>query len=265
MNTALNLSVYCVNGKDATAFLQGQLTQDMETTDQKWKYTAHCNPKGRVINIYQTFKLEETHYLISPTELAEKAIEQIQKYIMRSEVVITKSSLGVYFTNNKKILKQSFYRDNHEDIVLSLGNAGFLKLSNTAQESNSQIDWDIERIQQGVPRIHPETVAIFTPEAINLDISDAVSFSKGCYTGQEIIARMHYLGKARQRLFLLSTDSKKTIKPNSVVTDIHDQKVGFIVDIDNNGNALASLKTAMTDEILFSESINFSISNLNQK
>ena len=244
LDSSLNLSVYCVSGEDATSFLQGQLTQDMATTDKEWKYAAHCNPKGRVISIYQTFKLEDIHYLITPAELAEEAIAQMQKYVMRSKVFIEKSSLAVYFVNNAKttMATQSFCQDDNNDIILSLSDLGLLKLSNTTQESNNQADWDSTRIQLGVPRIHPATLGEFTPEAINLDILGAVSFTKGCYTGQEIVARMHYLGKAKQRLHRFSLESKDMISPNSIIENVHGEKIGFIIDIDQNGTALGSLK-----------------------
>jgi len=242
MNQALNLSIYRVSGEDATTFLQGQLTQDMTTTGQEWKYAAHCNPKGRVISLYQTFNIEGVHHLITPTKLAEEAIVQIKKYVMRSKVVIEESPLNAYFIDNHASSNQSFYQDDNNDIILSFLNSGSIKLSETIQDSNSQDDWDSARIQSGVPRIYPETLGVFTPEAINLDLSDAVSFTKGCYTGQEIVARMHYLGKAKQRLYHLSVESKGAIKPNSTITNASNEKIGVIVDIDSKGNALGSLK-----------------------
>lgn len=241
MNKALKLSVYCVSGEDATSFLQGQLTQDMTTTSQEWKYAAHCNPKGRVMSLYHTFKLADIHYLVTPTELAEEAIKQIQKYVMRSKVTIEKSTLNVYFFDTPAKQDQSFHQASNGDIIFQLPRLGSLTLSETPQESSHPNKWDSARIQSGIPRMHPETIGMFTPEAINLDLN-AVSFTKGCYTGQEIVARMHYLGKAKQRLYRLTIDSKTPIKPNSAITSDNKDAVGFIVDIDNDCNALASLK-----------------------
>ena len=102
---------------------------------------------------------------------------------------------------------------------------------------------------------------MFTPEAINLDLSNAVSFTKGCYTGQEIVARMHYLGKAKQRLYHLSTDLKISITPNSTVKNSKQEDIGFIVDTDNKGNVLASLKVAKLEQPLLVESAPFTIVN----
>lgn len=273
MNQALNLSIYIVSGKDATALLQGQLTQDMATTDKKWKYAAHCNPKGRVISLYQTFNLHDCHYLITPTELAEAAIAQLQKYVMRSQVVIKKSSLKVYFYNQSDSInsfeinniesKKNLHHEDNGDIILSHQPYGFFRLcKKPLPQPSDQIAWDSARIQSGIPRIYAATIGQFTPEAINLDASDAVSFTKGCYTGQEIIARMHYLGKAKQRLYYLFTNSKEVLAPNSTINNLQGEKIGFIVDTDNKGNVLGSLKVDKADNPLFVGKTEFSINRI---
>lgn len=254
MTSALQLSIYTVSGNDATTLLQGQLTQDMNTTEKQWRYAAHCNPKGRVISLYITFAVAGQHYLITPTHLAETAIKEISKYIMRSDVSITASSQCVYFdpTNDWRH-EGNFNLTTSGQFELNIADHGKLIIydeTNTPDAealsnnlNNAQLNWDRARIAAGVPQLHPETVGLFTPESLNLDLNQAVSFSKGCYTGQEIVARMHYLGKAKQRLYRLSTESTAIITPNSIITNNDNEKVGFIVDIDASGTVLASLKT----------------------
>ena len=84
----------------------------------------------------------------------------------------------------------------------------------------------------------------FTPEAINLDLLGAINFNKGCYTGQEIVARMHYLGNAKKRLYPVTLEGKlELVKIGSAICNADGKTIGHLVDIASTGSALVSLKT----------------------
>jgi len=89
--------------------------------------------------------------------------------------------------------------------------------------------WQLADICSGIPRIDPETVGQFLPHRINLQYLNAINLRKGCYVGQEIIARMHYLGKIKQHMYLYSTQSTEIITPGSTIYQDKDA-VGYVVD-----------------------------------
>ena len=273
MTSALKLSVYKVSGTDATTLLQGQLTQDMTTTEKQWRYAAHCNPKGRVISLYISFALKGQHYLITPTHLAEAAIKEISKYIMRSDVSITACKQQVYFeSTNNWHSEDNVTTSSPEQLELHIPNHGKLiirdeknapDIDRLNSSPNAQANWDSVRIAAGVPQLHLETIGLFTPESLNLDLNQVVSFTKGCYTGQEIVARMHYLGKAKQRLFTAELSENLSegiaLTPNMAVTDTENKTVGYVVDCitsmarntEQKPLFLATLKVEKTNQALF--------------
>jgi folate-binding protein YgfZ len=113
-------------------------------------------------------------------------------------------------------------------------------------------DWQLIDIQQGIATITPSTTAMFTPHQLNYQLIGAISFNKGCYRGQEIIARTHYLGKLKQRLHLATIRSEQPITPGMELTGGHNQIVGHIVNsikADNNQyQVLATVYTAAKEQ-----------------
>ena len=153
----------CVSGEQAKKFLQGQLTCHMdEVTPSHSLLGAHCNPQGRVISLFRIFLRENNYYLQMPRELIPIAKQALQKY-----AVFFKTSLV-----DSEIFSET-------------------------QSAN----WHMENIRKKIPSIFPETSEKFLPHDLNLPELGAVSFNKGCYTGQEIIARMQYRGKLKNHLY----------------------------------------------------------------
>jgi folate-binding protein YgfZ len=112
-------------------------------------------------------------------------------------------------------------------------------------------EWIMHNIEDGLPEITDKTTELFVPQMVNLDLLDGINFKKGCYTGQEIVARMHYLGKLKQRMFVCSLSNLNT-GPDScceagakVMSD--DKNVGHIVSSEGN-LALAVLRTEFVNQ-----------------
>ena len=245
-NYSLPLSIIKISGKDATTFLQGQLTQDMASLDKQWKYSAQCNPKGRVIAFFITFKHQDSFYLITDHNSCEQAIMQLQKYVMRSNVILSRLEELVYFIENESNDTEFKVQINENNISLST-QIGDLIIGSEAlvnEHSFSSINaWQQANIKNSVPFLRSKALEKFTPEAINLDLLGAVSFSKGCYTGQEIVARMHYLGKAKRRLFFTNIIGNiDDISVGDNITDQEGKTIGHLVDFEKEGNALISIK-----------------------
>ena len=163
-----------VSGVDAKRFLQGQLTCNLDdlSTSQS-QLGAHCNPAGRVISLFRLFLYQDAYYLQMPKLMVPIAITALKKY-----VVFFKASLA----------------DASE------------RINDLAEYCRPEPmeTWHYLDVMAGIPAIYPETSEKFLPHDLNLPQLNAVSFNKGCYTGQEIIARMHYRGKLKKQLCRLS-------------------------------------------------------------
>jgi tRNA-modifying protein YgfZ len=178
----IELSALAVIGADATTFLQGQTTCDVNND----KLGAFCNPKGRVISTFLLFKNENGFVLILPTSLLTIIQERLQRYKLRAKVEIFETDLPEF-------------------------------------ESPENMPW-----------LCPETSEQFIPQWLNLDIFGGISFTKGCYTGQEIVARTHYLGEVKRRLFLARCETADLdIEPNGSIIDENDVSVGNVLAVQN--------------------------------
>lgn len=202
MNDLSPLGLISITGPDAAKFLQGQLTCDVrEVTEQQSCLGAHCDPKGRVQFTFRLFKHLDVYYLRLPREMISHALSLLQKYIIFSKAKLADVS------------------DEWSSLKLT-----------TDSFSTSQL----QDIEAGIPTITTKTIGLFTPHDINYPLLNGVSFNKGCYTGQEIVARMHFLGKPKQRLYRVSFSAKQT--PEIGAKLLADQKeVGTLVNFAEDG------------------------------
>lgn len=169
-----DLGALQISGIDAKKFLQGQLTCNLEeVTESQSKLGAHCNPQGRIISLFHIYLHQESYYLLMPKSLIPIAQAALKKY-------------AVFFKTELKDVS---------DTINSID----LPIEKT---------WKTQAIANGIPFIYPETSEKFLPHEINLPNLGGVSFNKGCYTGQEIIARMQYRGKLKTHLYRAKTSSE---------------------------------------------------------
>jgi tRNA-modifying protein YgfZ len=225
-----HLGLLEISGVDAVTFLQGQVTNDVKLlVGNNAHYTAYCNPKGRMLALFLAFAHHDHLHLQLNRELLEPIMKRLKMYVMRSKVEIkdvsndiirfglngpeAASMLVPFFTKiptqdyelvsleNGALLKlPSFNHDARFEIFTDAGNAPFIW---EALKANCQLVekpyWDGLEIQAGIPDIELATQEQFVPQMLNLDILNAINFKKGCYTGQEIVARTHYLGSVKRR------------------------------------------------------------------
>jgi len=226
-----------VTGKDATKFLHAQFTNDLDNLAiNSWQYSGYCTPKGRTLAFMTIARLDEnTFLLILPTELSENVLPRLRMFVMRDDVKITPqdentSILGILnaadnlpgleITQEKENGKLS--RDGTSCLLTLDHESGrFLYIGDTEKldtdASTDRNDWTLADIQSGIPSVVLATQEAYVPQMINLDLIGAVNFKKGCYPGQEIVARVHYLGKIKQRMYVVETDSKEQAQPNDKV------------------------------------------------
>jgi folate-binding protein YgfZ len=205
-----------ISGPEAKKFLQGQLTCDMEQlVPEQYQLAAHCNPQGRIISLFHLFQREDAYYFVLPASMVEKTILALKKYI-------------VFF-------KAAICAD-----VINIQHADFFGKENL--------------IQRGIPSVYPETSGLFLPHELNLPDLGAVSFNKGCYTGQEIIARMHYRGKLKSHLYQATFSNTLTPTPGSPIVCENNQTektVGTVVDAASQHILFVTDETNAKDAHLF--------------
>jgi folate-binding protein YgfZ len=232
------LDVLVTKGKDAEVFLQGQITNDIKIIkdEEKAIYSGYCSPKGRLIAFFLIIKAKDNYYLICPSSIAKEISKKLSMYIMRSEVTFSSEeeiSFFSFYGNGKednlfkgllsqlpKKVMQTFKhistsdKNNYFSITklpgeekrfFMLGEGELIKsIYNKLKQSIGVADynrWNSSDIEAKIPNIFKESQGQFIPQSLNLDILNAVNFKKGCYTGQEIVARTHYLGDSKRRMF----------------------------------------------------------------
>jgi folate-binding protein YgfZ len=253
-------ALIAVRGADAEKFLQGQLTNDiLAVTDSKSQLSAHCSQKGRVLACFRVFRRAETLYLALPEVLLASTVERLRKYVLMSKLTleIETGLVQMGYASAKGILHLRDIIDplpgednavTHSQGIIVIRVPGphphfeLIGEEATLKTLWSRLDvhaapvgagpWELLEILAGIPILYSETVDAFIPQMINLDILGVISFKKGCYTGQEIVARTHYLGKLKRRMYRLHCPADK---PPSPATPIYnsaqrtDESVGTVV------------------------------------
>jgi len=270
-----DLDVIVINGKDSETFLQGQITNDIRIIkdEEKAIYAGYCSPKGRLIALFLIIKVWDNYFLFCPSSIGNEISKRLSMYIMRSSVYINYLSEDIsYFSfygggkeeqifkdlggalpkNVMQNIKQSYKDDESNTFSVTklpgengryfvLGNNKTMKLiyldiypNLGGLDSNS---WHESDIETKIPNIFKETQDKFIPQSLNLDVINAINFKKGCYTGQEIVARTHYLGKPKRRMYLGSINVDKPPKLGDAITS-DEIKVGQIINFCKKENNL---------------------------
>jgi tRNA-modifying protein YgfZ len=206
-------AVVAVRGRDARTFLQGQLTNDLLGLERHpGMLAAYCNRQGRVLAILRLAADTDGVLIVLHRRLAATLIQQLSQYVLRADVRF--QDLGDRVTAAGLIEAGSDPRGpppagaasglarmvaNSRRILL-VGARATLDASLAALPPCSAADWDQACIADGEPLVQPETAALWLPQMLNLDLLGAVSFGKGCYVGQEIIARAQHLGRIKRRM-----------------------------------------------------------------
>jgi folate-binding protein YgfZ len=228
------LALLAVTGADAVTFLQGQLTNDVEALPVGASHlSAWCSPKGRVLaNFLVRRAAADAFDLLLPASLAEPTRKLLGMFVLRSQVTIADVSdttvrLGVGGPRAADGLAAAFGAAPALHRSTTIGGGALIALTGgrfiafvepehagSVWERLSGLEvhaagfpcWQWLTVRAGVPVITPPTQGQFIPQMLNLDALDGISFRKGCYTGQEIVARTQYLGRLKERLVLAHVD-----------------------------------------------------------
>lgn len=192
----MSLATLLVSGSDARAFLQGQLSADIDALKPSCALPASCNSaQGRVQAVLWLVERSDGIALILPPSMTERIATRLRKYVLRSKVKIDPLPAAV------ELPEPHAYREQN---------------------------WRLAGIRAGLPQVYPETYETFVAQMLNLDLLGGVSFEKGCYTGQEIIARTHFRGAIKRRMFRCACASPPPAPGVRVLAG--DQHAGDVVD-----------------------------------
>lgn len=255
-----HLGLLTLIGEDAVTFLQGQVTNDVNALDgSNTHYSGYCSPKGRLLALFLAFAHQGTIYLQFSQPILAATMKRLKMYVMRSKVDITDVSddmvrLGVNGPDASKLVTEALGKVPKQDYALvQAENSLIIQLPSIAGHkryevlvdaahaeatratlaenciSVEQACWDWLDIQTGCPDVLKETQEHFVPQMLNLDKLNGINFKKGCYTGQEIVARTHYLGKVKRRTYLASIAATEQPMAGDKVFNDAESEVGQIV------------------------------------
>ena len=265
-----------VTGEDAESFLQGQLTQDVSRlAGDRVLFAAHCTPKGRITALFRAWKLDHDFLLDAPAPLAAAAQRRLGMYVLRAKVKVSSAAAdwertGVAGDVLGPLLDALGYprpeavgelRRNGDLCCLKLGPARWLTLAPPRADAGLRAQlaqhaaaspggWALAGLRDGDPEVLPETVEAFVPQMLNLDLLDGISFKKGCYTGQEIVARTHYLGKVKRRMRRFTYQGATPPQPGTLVPigaagDAGQAEVVIAVQTHESGGEALAVATAV--------------------
>ena len=192
-------------GADVRKFLQGQLSNDVTALGaDRLMFAGFHNPQGRVLALLRLGAPAPDQVIaLLPAELAEATMTALRRYVLRAKVTISNESSAAAIA----------------ELAAQLPALAPV-LAPTAHALN---------IAAGVPQVYGATSGMFVAQMLNLDCVDAISYSKGCYTGQEIIARAHYRGRMKRRMQRFETERAAVLAPSQAVT-LGDGRAAQIVD-----------------------------------
>ncbi|MBS0611868.1 MAG: folate-binding protein YgfZ [Proteobacteria bacterium] len=220
------LGVLELGGADAIGFLQGQITNDARRlAGGECILAALCTPQGRVIALMRAFLANGRVLALLPRELIAGVHEGLRRYVLRAKVTLSDRSedlkvvglpearrlgeVGLAPPPPGQALTQEGLNltavPGDAARALVIGSEQLLneRLPGWREQRDFESRWKLADIRAGLPQVYAATRETFVPQMLNLDLLDGIRFDKGCYTGQEIVARTQHLGRIKRRLFIL--------------------------------------------------------------
>ncbi|NCA71453.1 MAG: folate-binding protein [Sphingobacteriia bacterium] len=240
-----HLGLIAVQGADASDFLQGQLTNDVrELSPTHVQWSSHCSQKGRMLANFLLLRIHDTFHLQLPRERVPDLLQRLRLFVLRSRVTLTDASdelarFGLAGDGASALLSArglpvpplvnelalidglALIRLPGSERFELIGPPEALRahweaLSEVATPTDAA-GWTLLDIRAGIPTIQTATADTFVPQMANMQLIDGVSFHKGCYTGQEVVARMQYLGKLKRRMYRAQVESATPPQPGDAL------------------------------------------------
>lgn len=223
-----HFAAIAINGANATTFLQGQLTCDVhKITEAHGSLSACCDPKGRIIANFYIFRQGENYYFLLPKSMVPFTLHHLKKYAVFSKVELAAV----------------------DDLRTTIRPPVDIEITEIKENT-----WRALNIDVGLAWIYPQTTASLIPQMINLQRwGGALSFTKGCYIGQEIIARTHYLGKLKRHLYRADVICQTLPASGDELKNQNNQNVGIIIEAASKRNKEHELLAVILDSVIGSD------------
>ena len=261
-----HLALMAVYGEQAAEFLQNMLSNDIHQVDKNHsQLNSLCTQKGRMLSNFRIFKRDETYYLRLPQDLLEPTLKRLKMFVLMSKVTLEDASNALvrfgYAGPDADQLLQSYLgtipagvdevtESSGVTVIRVPGTLPRFEIYGELEKMESLWNhlnvkaapvghdaWALLDILAGIPTVHGTTSEAFVPQMANMQLLNGLSFKKGCYPGQEIVARMQYLGKLKRRMYLLDIGGSKIPSAgDEVYAEDAAQPVGQIVDARRNSN-----------------------------
>lgn len=255
------LGLIRAEGPEAQSFLQGQLSNDMNLVRaEQALLNGYCSAKGRLLAVLTVSRLgpDQSYGLELPAELLAATLRRMRMYVLRSKLSLSDASaelpaLAVVGVAAEPLLRQlglpvperELACTQHEDMQITRRPGRWPRFLLRAPPQRLQAlqaqlgeaaplspeHWRLAELLAGTPVVRSETVEHFVPQTVDLDLAGGISFSKGCYPGQEIVARVHYLGRLKQRLHLAVCDALASPGASIYASGQGDQAIGEVMEV----------------------------------
>ena len=247
--------VIALEGRDALAFLQSQCMNDVEAAPPgRWQWNGWLTPKGRVIALFALVRISaEAAWLIVPDADADQLAAQLQRFVLRRQLVMqVRDDLHVAgrFEGPDKAAGASFAGSPDAGIELDLTGFGLRRSLHIASgtpapfDEDAQMRWRASDLRLGFPRLPESQQEQWTPQMLSLDRLHAFSVKKGCYPGQEIVARTHFLGQVKRGLHMFECPNEPEVGAN---VEVGAAPLGQIVSSARNGEGWIALAVLPVD------------------
>ena len=230
-NKLKNNGIIQITGEERAKYLQGQITADINALkDNNAILACHCNFKGKTWSVFFTFSWQDSILLLTHNSVLEQSLSELNKYGVFAKVDISNESnnwqitggsgdlfensikevFGELPTGNRAVLSNSnglvmsVEKPNQRYLVIQPNNAKNLLICDVSENDEQ---WEVADIKSGLGDIRASTVDEYVPQMLNLQSLDAIDFEKGCYMGQEVVARTKYLGRNKRAGFILKAES----------------------------------------------------------
>ena len=231
-NKLKNSGVIQLTGEEKVKYLQGQITADVnQLTQNKALLASHCDFKGKVWSVFYTLLWQNSILLVTHKSVLEKSLSELNKYGVFAKVDITNQSGNWQVTGGSGEIFEKATLDLFDELpsgdrnVISNANGLVMSVAQPEQrylvlqpndaekqlllnESENGELWEIADIKSGLGDIRETTINEYVPQMLNLQAMDAIDFEKGCYMGQEVVARTKYLGRNKRAGFILTAQTE---------------------------------------------------------
>lgn len=266
-----SMGVLRAQGRDAKKFLQSQLTNDVEALAPGANcIAAWCDPKGRAQAVLRVHAQADDNLLaIAPSGVLDAIEKKLRMYVLRAKVTLTREDeaygcMGQGLAPSPARGTDDCGDENERDVtviqidvshqlVVAPFDAALAYAASAWADGSAMMDesaWRLAEIRSALPQVFPATMGEFVPQMINLELIGGISFSKGCYPGQEVVARSQYLGRIKRRMFHVSAKPGPALAAGEPILTQDGAKAGLVVQSTLNGDGQTELLAVLRSELV---------------